>query len=50
MFRQFMESRAHRSVILQRSFRDVGVGAAMGSLRGLTGVRMFTIDFGRRVK
>ncbi|MGZ4200169.1 MAG: CAP domain-containing protein [Thermoleophilia bacterium] len=50
VFRQFMKSRAHRSVILRRSFRDVGVGAALGSLRGLTGVRMFTIDFGRRVR
>jgi uncharacterized protein YkwD len=45
-----MKSRAHRAVILQRSFRDVGVGAAVGSLRGMSGVRMFTVDFGRRVK
>jgi uncharacterized protein YkwD len=50
VFGQFMRSRVHRTVILQRSFRDVGVGAAMGSLRGLTGVRMFTLDFGRRVR
>ena len=40
----------HRAAILQRSFRDIGVGRAKGSLRGLTGVSMFTIDFGRRVK
>ncbi len=44
------EEPIHRAVILQRSFRDVGVGAAGGSLRGVTGVRMFTIDFGHRVK
>ena len=50
VFCQWMKSRAHRAVILQRSFRDVGVGAAVGSLRGMTGVRMFTVDFGRRVK
>ena len=50
VFRHWMKSRVHRAVILQRSFRDVGVGAAGGSLRGVTGVRMFTIDFGHRVK
>ncbi len=50
IFRQWMKSPAHRVVILQRGFRDVGVGAAKGSLPGMTGVRMFTVDFGRRAK
>jgi hypothetical protein len=40
----------HRAVILQRSFRDIGVGRVAGTLGGLDGVSMFTVDFGRRVK
>jgi len=48
VFRRFMKSKVHRAVILRPCFRDVGVGAATGSLRSLTGVRMFTVDFGRR--
>ena len=50
VFRQWMKSPVHRAVILQRSFRDIGVGRFKGTLRGLTGVSMFTVDFGRRVK
>jgi uncharacterized protein YkwD len=50
VFRQWMKSRVHRAVILQRSFRDIGVGRVKGTLRGLSGVSMFTVDFGRRVK
>ena len=38
IFRQWMKSPVHRAVILQRSFRDIGVGRAKGTLRGLTGV------------
>jgi uncharacterized protein YkwD len=45
-----MKSPAHRRVILQRSFRDVGIGAVTGTLCGLSGVRMVTVDFGHRVK
>jgi uncharacterized protein YkwD len=50
IFRRWMASPAHRKVILQRCFRDVGIGAATGTLCGLSGVRMVTIDFGHRVK
>jgi uncharacterized protein YkwD len=50
VFRRWMKSPVHRAVILQRSFRDIGVGRFKGTLRGLTGVSMFTVDFGRRVK
>jgi uncharacterized protein YkwD len=50
VFRQWMKSPVHRAVILQRSFRDIGVGRVAGTLGGLDGVSMFTVDFGRRVK
>ena len=50
IFRRWMKSPAHRRVILQRSFRDVGIGAVTGTLCGLSGVRMVTVDFGHRVK
>jgi len=50
VFRAWMKSPGHRGVILTRSFRDVGVGAAKGTFCGLRGVSMFTVDFGRRVR
>ena len=50
IFRRWMKSPAHRKVILQRSFRDVGIGAVTGTLCGLSGVRVVTVDFGHRVK
>ncbi|HUK76482.1 MAG TPA: CAP domain-containing protein [Thermoleophilia bacterium] len=50
VFRAWMESPGHRSVILTRSFRDVGVGAAKGTFCGMSGVSMFTVDFGHRVR
>lgn len=50
IFRQWMKSSAHKAVILTHCWRDVGVGARLGTFDGLTGVRMFTVDFGRRVQ
>jgi uncharacterized protein YkwD len=50
VFRLWMKSAGHRAVILTKAWRDVGVGARVGTYKGLSGVRMFTVDFGRRVK
>ncbi len=50
VFRQWMKSAGHRQVILARSWRDVGVGRAKGTFQGRSGVRMYTIDFGRRCR
>jgi uncharacterized protein YkwD len=48
----WMESPAHKRLILAASFRDVGVGTANGSFTNgevlLTDVTYFTLDFGRR--
>jgi uncharacterized protein YkwD len=37
-------------VILTRNWRDVGVGCARGRYKGVAGVVMYTVDFGRRIK
>jgi uncharacterized protein YkwD len=50
VFRAWMNSPGHRTIILTPSFRDVGVGAAKGTFCGVAGVSMFTVDFGHRVK
>lgn len=50
IFKGWMRSSGHRKVILTKSWRDVGVGCARGSYKGVSGVVIYTIDFGRRVK
>jgi uncharacterized protein YkwD len=50
VFRTWMGSSSHRAVILDRRWRDIGLGVALGSYRGLTNVYMYTVDFGRRIK
>jgi uncharacterized protein YkwD len=44
----WMASRAHRAVILSRTFRECGIGQAMGEYQGADGMVMFTLDVGRR--
>lgn len=46
-FDSWMESSAHRSNILDRKFREVGIGLATGSLKGERKT-MWTADFGNR--
>jgi len=48
--RAWMRSSGHRAVILDRRWRDVGIGCADGTFRGLAGTRMYTVDFGRRTR
>jgi uncharacterized protein YkwD len=45
-FRRWMNSPGHRSNILNRQFRQVGIGVASGNYRGQNGYRMYTVDFG----
>jgi uncharacterized protein YkwD len=45
IFRRWMKSRSHRANILDRRFREVGVGTHKGTYKGHT---MYTVDFGRR--
>ncbi len=50
IFRGWMRSSAHRRVILDPRWRDVGVGCARGTFRGVSRVIMYTVDFGRRAQ
>lgn len=44
----WMNSSGHRSLILKRSLRDVGVGVVRGAPRGgIQGAGIYTTDFGR---
>jgi uncharacterized protein YkwD len=47
--RAWMKSPMHRAVILNKTWRDVGMGQASGTLCGRHGVLMYTVDFGRRI-
>jgi uncharacterized protein YkwD len=49
IFKAWMKDAAHRKVILAKRWRDVGVGQATGTFKGVSNVQMYTVDFGRRV-
>ena len=49
VLRRWMGSPVHRAVILGRSWREVGVGVAKGEFCGMSGVFLYTVDFGRRI-
>jgi uncharacterized protein YkwD len=48
IFRNWMKSRGHRSNILNRRFREIGIGVDTGTFKGTKGVTMYTVDFGTR--
>jgi uncharacterized protein YkwD len=48
VLRRWMSSSVHRAVILDRRWREVGVGLVKGKFCGLHGVYVYTVDFGRR--
>lgn len=48
--RGWLRSSYHRAVLLNRRWRDVGVGAAHGTFCGVSGCWVWTVDFGRRTK
>ncbi len=50
VFKAWMNSSSHRQVILTARWRDVGLGCARGTFKGLSGVVMYTVDFGRRAR
>ena len=50
VFKAWMHSSCHRSIILGRRWRDVGVGCVSGRFRGMSGVALYTVDVGRRVQ
>jgi uncharacterized protein YkwD len=48
VLRRWMGSSVHRAVILDRRWREVGVGLVKGRFCGMSGVYLYTVDFGRR--
>jgi uncharacterized protein YkwD len=47
-FRRWMNSSGHKSNIVDRRFRPVGVGIYTGSFKGTQNYTMYTVDFGVR--
>jgi uncharacterized protein YkwD len=50
IFTAWMHSSSHRSILLRKRWRDVGIGAASGRFHGLSGAVLFTVDLGRRTR
>ena len=50
VFGSWMRSAYHRSIILGRRWRDVGVGCASGTFKGASGSWVYTVDVGRRTR
>ena len=48
IFNAWMKSSSHRPNILGRQFREVGIGAVVGTFQGTRNVTMWTADFGTR--
>jgi uncharacterized protein YkwD len=47
-FRWWMNSAPHKANILDRDFREVGIGVRTGTYRGNAGTNMYAVDFGVR--
>ncbi len=48
IFRWWMHSSGHRSNILNKKFREVGIGVLTGTYKKCNQVTMYTVDFGTR--
>jgi uncharacterized protein YkwD len=48
LFKWWMHSRGHRQNILNKKFREVGIGARTGTFKSCDHATMYTADFGTR--
>lgn len=48
IFRNWMNSSGHRTNILNKNFREVGIGAVTGNYKGINNTTIWTADFGTR--
>lgn len=48
IMRSWMNSSGHRANILNKNFREIGVGTYTGTYKGTRNVTMYTADFGAR--
>lgn len=47
IFKAWMRSPGHRRAILDRTYRNFGIGVARGRMRGLAGARVWVLHFAR---
>ncbi len=47
-FKWWMNSAGHKANILNRDFREVGIGVKTGTFKGYAGAKVYTVDFGVR--
>lgn len=48
IFKGWMNSTGHKANILNKNFREIGIGARTGTYKTYTGATMYTVDFGTR--
>ena len=48
IFKGWMNSTGHKANILNKNFREIGIGARTGTYEGYAGATMYTVDFGTR--
>jgi uncharacterized protein YkwD len=48
IFKSWMHSPDHKATILNKRFREVGIGVLTGTYKGCTRAAMYTVDFGVR--
>lgn len=48
IMRNWMDSSGHRANILNRKYREIGIGTYTGTFEGHSGATMYTTDFGTR--
>ena len=46
IFENWMKSSGHKANILNKNFREIGIGAHTGTYKSYTGTTMYTVDFG----
>ena len=50
IFMAWWHSPAHRRVMLTRRFRNLGIGRASGTFKGVSGIVFYTLDCGARTR
>lgn len=48
IFENWMNSSGHKANILNKNFRQIGIGARTGTYQNYAGATMYTVDFGTR--
>lgn len=48
VFKDWMRSSGHKANILNKGYREVGIGARTGNYKGTSNFTMWTVDFGDR--